>query len=81
MIAYKGETVTCENGHAICEVAQDINRFSGWARSCSLPGGVTETQPGTYASPVQHAAVNSSVHVALPATRPRGLAPRHALAE
>ena len=29
MIAYKGETVTCENGHAICDVAQDINRFSG----------------------------------------------------
>jgi hypothetical protein len=29
MIAYKGETVTCENGHAICDVAQNIGRFSG----------------------------------------------------
>ena len=29
MIAYKGETVTCENGHAICDVAQNIGRFLG----------------------------------------------------
>ncbi|WP_262270023.1 hypothetical protein [Microvirga yunnanensis] len=29
MIAYKGETVTCENGHVICDVADDINRYSG----------------------------------------------------
>jgi hypothetical protein len=28
MIAYKGETVTCENGHEICDVAQDISRYS-----------------------------------------------------
>ena len=29
MIAYKGEMVTCENGHEICEVVQDIGRYSG----------------------------------------------------
>jgi hypothetical protein len=29
MIAYKGETVTCENGHEICEVAEDVSRYSG----------------------------------------------------
>lgn len=28
MIAFKGETVTCENGHAICDVTQDINERS-----------------------------------------------------
>jgi hypothetical protein len=43
MIAYKGETVTCENGHEICDVAQDIGRYSsanaemftGWRRGMS----------------------------------------------
>jgi hypothetical protein len=28
MIACKGETVTCENGHEICDVSQDVNRYS-----------------------------------------------------
>jgi hypothetical protein len=28
MIAYQGETVTCDNGHEICDVAQDICRYS-----------------------------------------------------
>lgn len=28
MIAHKGETVTCENGHEICDVAEDISRYS-----------------------------------------------------
>jgi hypothetical protein len=46
MIAYKGDTVTCENGHEICDVTQDIGRYSGanaemftaWRRGMSSEG-------------------------------------------
>jgi hypothetical protein len=46
MIAYQGETVTCENGHEICEVAEDVSRYSGAKAELSSGWRMGDPPPG-----------------------------------